>query len=426
MILDLQIDLKALRIINNLQISLKIEHHSMIRRYDHTFFLWNISAQSLIAKSFDSNSCYLIEIELRCFHWRFDYFSTRRLQTILDRFDHEINFRAIEYFIKYCHHCQIQENFSSRFNFTLKDDHEFNFNVIVNIFYLKIKFDVNKPILHIMNEIICFQANRWLKNIIARHVWNQLPVCWINIYLESFDLIKWNTNKQFIVREFKQHAFNMSRKVNIVSIETHHSINMIKRYHELLRRVYAIIVAKISKIDSNAILQMTFKILNDSTNFNNFVFILLVFEAYFRIIEMNDFSSTIIQRSIEMRKAMNEVRKSIVVRQLNDALNIRNDSSSTLIHNVSLNSDVLVYREKNDNESKSWKDSLKLLNVNDESMIIQLSSDSTKFRSTMIKSYYDDDHVENSSLFISITDFSFIALWWEGTQSHEMIRERRM
>ncbi len=43
-------------------------------------------------------------------------------------------------------------------------------------------------------------------------------------------------------------------------------------------------------------------------------------------------------------------------------------------------------------------------------MIIELSSDSTKFRSTTIKSYYDD-HVdlENSSLFISITDSSFIA-----------------
>jgi hypothetical protein len=43
-------------------------------------------------------------------------------------------------------------------------------------------------------------------------------------------------------------------------------------------------------------------------------------------------------------------------------------------------------------------------------VIIELSSDSTKFRSTTIKSYYDD-HVdlENSSLFISIIDFSIIA-----------------
>ncbi len=110
-----------------------------------------------------------------------------------------------------------------------------------------------------------------------------------------------------------------------------------------------------------------------------------------------------------MRKTMNEIRKSIAVRQINDALNTRNNSFSILIHVLSLNSDVFVYRERNDNQSESWKNSFKLLNIDDESVIIELSSDSTKFRSTTIKSYYDDNHLENSSLFISITDLSFIA-----------------
>jgi uncharacterized protein YaiI (UPF0178 family) len=68
---------------------------------------------------------------------------------------------------------------------------------------------------------------------------------------------------------------------------------------------------------------------------------------------MNAFSSTIIQRFIAMRKAMNEVRKSIVARQVNDALNTRNDSFSSLIHVLSLNSNVLVYRERNSNQSES-------------------------------------------------------------------------
>jgi hypothetical protein len=145
----------------------------------------------------------------------------------------------------------------------------------------------------------------------------------------------------------------MSIRVNTVSIETHHSIDMIERYHDSLRKMYVIIIAKISNIDSNSTLQMTFKALNDSVEFNELIFTLLVFEAYSRMIEMNALSSTIIQRFIAMRKAMNEVRKSIAARQVNDALNIRNDSFSILIHALSLNSDVLVYREKNDNQSKS-------------------------------------------------------------------------
>jgi hypothetical protein len=117
--------------------------------------------------------------------------------------------------------------------------------------------------------------------------------------------------------------------------------------------MYVIIIAKISDIDSNSTLQMTFKALNDSVELNELIFTLLVFEAYLRMIEMNASSSTITQRFIAMRKTMNEVRKSIVARQINDALNTRNDSFSILIHVLLLNSDVLVYRERNDNQSES-------------------------------------------------------------------------
>ncbi len=128
---------------------------------------------------------------------------------------------------------------------------------------------------------------------------------------------------------------------------------MIERYYESFRCIYVIIVAKIVEIDFNAILRISFKAFNNLTDLDDLIFILLVFKAYFRMIEMNVFSSTIIQRSIVMRKTMNEIRKLIATRQLNDALNIQNDSFSTLIHDISLNLDVLVYREKNDNQSKS-------------------------------------------------------------------------
>jgi hypothetical protein len=236
MILNLQIDMKiehhSIKMMSNLYTNMKKESHSMIRRYDYAFLLWNIFAQSLITKSLDQNSCFFIEVELRCFHRRFDHFSTRRLQAIFDRSDHEINSQVIEYFIKFCHHCQVHEKFSSRVSFILKNDLEFNFNIIVDIFYLEIKIDVNKSILHVMNDTTRFQIEKWLKDITVRHVWNQLRICWIDIYLESFDLIISNASKQFIARKFKQYAFNMNIKVNTISIKTHHSIDMIERYHD--------------------------------------------------------------------------------------------------------------------------------------------------------------------------------------------------
>ncbi len=84
-----------------------------------------------------------------------------------------------------------------------------------------------------------------------------------------------------------------------------------------------------------------------TTDFNDLVFILFVFDVYLRMIKMNVSFSTITQRSIAMRKTMKEVRKTIVFRQMNDVLNMRNDSSMILIHDLSLNSFVLMYRERN-------------------------------------------------------------------------------
>ncbi len=115
---------------------------------------------------------------------------------------------------------------------------------------------------------------------------------------------------------------------------------MVERYHDSLRRVYSIIVAEILDIDPNSALQMTFKALNDSAGLNGLVPILLVFGAYLRMTEMDAPSPTITQRSITIRKAMEEVRKWVASRQVNDALNMRNGPSTTLIHDLPLNSPV--------------------------------------------------------------------------------------
>ncbi len=199
----------------------------------------------------------------------------------------------------------------------------------------------------------------------------------------------------------------MSITIKIVLIETHHSIDMMKRYHESLRRVYSIIATEISKIDSELALQMTFKIINDSIELNDLISTLLIFETYSRMIEMNASSSIIIQRAIVMKKTMNEVRKFNAIRQMNDVLNTRNESSISLIHDLSLNFLILMFRENNIDQSESWKELFKLLSIQNESAIIELSNESIKFRFTSIKSYYRDDHAddENSS---STSIFSMI------------------
>ncbi len=210
------------------------------------------------------------------------------------------------------------------------------------------------------------------------------------------DVIIIDADKQFVIKEFRQYADNMKIAIKTMFIETHHSIEMMKRYHDSLRRFYSIIAIEISDIDLEIALQMTFKVINYSIEFDDLSLILLVFEVYLRMIEMNVSWFTIIQRAITMKKIMKEMRKFNAILQMNDVLNIRNKLNIILIHELSLNSFVLIFREsKNINQSESWQESFKLLNIQNKSAIIELSSDSTKFRFTSVKSYHQDQNLSS-------------------------------
>ena len=137
----------------------------------------------------------------------------------------------------------------------------------------------------------------------------------------------------------------MKITIKHVFVETHHSIDQIERYHAFFRRIYTIIITKISNIDFEMTLQVTFKVINDSIDFNKLMFTLFVFNIYFRMIELNAFFFTLTQRTATMRKIMNEIKRFIVSRQMNDVFNTRNEFSTIAIHDFSLNLSILMFRK---------------------------------------------------------------------------------
>ncbi len=89
-------------------------------------------------------------------------------------------------------------------------------------------------------------------------------------------------------------------------------------------------------------LQMIVKAINDTVDLDELVLTLLMFDSYSRMHAMNLSTLTISQRTSIIEKAMTEVRKIRTERQVADALNARNDSIVNFVHDLSLNSDVLV------------------------------------------------------------------------------------
>ncbi len=111
--------------------------------------------QTYIDQSFDLNFCYLIETELRQLHRRFDHSFIKKLHDLLERFDHEVKKSVLKKLIKFCNFCQKYAKSSERFKFTLRDDVNFNYSMIINVMYIE-----NSSILHVIDEATRFQAAR--------------------------------------------------------------------------------------------------------------------------------------------------------------------------------------------------------------------------------------------------------------------------
>ena len=87
-------------------------------------------------------------------------------------------------------------------------------------------------------------------------------------------------------------------------VEAYHSIDMVKRYHGLLKQVYIIVTSKIPGIEPDLVLQVFFKAINNSVDLNGLVPTLLIFAAYPRMTELDAPFLLIIHRSISIIKVI--------------------------------------------------------------------------------------------------------------------------
>jgi hypothetical protein len=94
-------------------------------------------------------------------------------------------------------------------------------------------------------------------------------------------------------------------------------------------------------------LQMAFKAVNDTAGPDGLVPTLLVYGTLPRMVEYDAPSPTIAQRSAALKKAMMEIQKLWAKRLVANALGTRNGPSTTGLHDLTINSDVLVWREGN-------------------------------------------------------------------------------
>ena len=127
-----------------------------------------------------------------------------------------------------------------------------------------------------------------------------------------------------------------------ILVKAHNLIGIVKRYYRPLRRVYQIITAEIPEINKDIALQMAFKALNNFTGPNGLIPTLLVFGAYLQLINTDIPLLTVSQRANALKKAIEEIKKIQAKYQVMDTLSTYNSPNTTTIHNLPLNSPILV------------------------------------------------------------------------------------
>jgi hypothetical protein len=119
-----------------------------------------------------------------------------------------------------------------RFCFTIRNDINFNYRLVVNVIYIS-----DKLVLYAINEVILFQAAKFLADIQARTIWNIFKAIWIDTYIGPLNIMVTNAGKNFKSSEFVANARILAIEVEEVPVEVYNSIGKIERYHGSLKRV---------------------------------------------------------------------------------------------------------------------------------------------------------------------------------------------
>jgi hypothetical protein len=269
-----------------------------------------------------------------------------------------------------------------RFKFILKDDHEFNYSITIDVMYLD-----KKPVLQVVDSATVFQAARFLKDMSACTAWDTLCICWIDTYLGPPDRLIYDARKNFVFTEFRQLANSMAIEVKEVPVKAHNSVGQVEQYYAPLRRAYKIIQDKLKdkQIDKEIMLQMAVKAINDSAGPDGIVPTLLVFGAYPRLTEMDPPSSLVTKRAEAICAATKKVRRLYTERRVKDALTMRNGPDTKKTLDLPLQSDVRVWRKK-----EGWTGPYKLLATKEETCTIDMPQGPAKFRLTAVKLYFTE------------------------------------
>lgn len=353
----------------------------IIRKFGHPFICWDHNSAS-----------FFTETELRRLHRRFGHPSSRKLISLLERADFlevdEQMRKTLEAITAQCRLCQMNQQRPRRFRFTIRDDKEFNSTVYVDIFYID-----GHAVLHVVDEATRFQAAQLLSTVTSENVWTALRRCWMDVYVGPPDMVIHDAGKQFVAHAFQRNAHMFHIRTKAVPVEAAHSMSLVERYHEPVRRTVRIVRTECPEIDFASALQIAIKAINDTAGPDGLVPTLLVFGTLPRLGFHHDApAASVTKRARAQQAAMAEMRKIHAQRQIRTALHSRNGPDPPADKDFPIGSKAIVWRDS----KKRWDGPYTILAKTGEdiTLLCDPPAGPTTFRSTAVRPYIADETAE--------------------------------
>lgn len=326
------------------------------------------------------------EHELRNIHRRFKYPSLNATHNLLKRAN-EDNLEAdvkkmLDKITEHYKICKANDSAPRRIKLTIgTDDIQFNHSVIIETMFIS-----SKHVLHLVDEGTHFTAAAFLKNHSSSDIWRSITRLWTHVYMVPPDFLSFDQGSAYISQEFKANAAAAGITIEEAPIETPGEIGIVERYHAPLRAAYTKLRQDMGKYEAtdSECLKMALYAVNSTMGPEGLCPMMLVFGAFPRPARTTPSPSQLHrQRTIEDAKRV--VSTEQAKRRL--AFEKRHPSSpkakelSQKLMDLSSGSPVLMYRTK----TKTWDGPYRYMNINVETVVVQLNKGRKIFRSTPVK-----------------------------------------
>lgn len=142
------------------------------------------------------------------------------------------------------------------------------------MFYL-----ARKEALSVIDRDTELQVAKFLPHESAGSVWQAILQCWILVFVGPPDSLRHDASSNFMSKEFQKTAGESGIVCHPVAVESAYFTGLGERYHGDVRRVYNRVAEDHRDLDSDLILAVAVKAINDTSGIDGLVPTLLCFNA---------------------------------------------------------------------------------------------------------------------------------------------------